>query len=711
MEKSKLIELLNDMSVQEKVEQLVQLYGEFLGDVDVLTGPAMSFAKMEKSKPYRVGSLLSEHGASHLIDLQDQMMAAQPHHIPAMFMLDVIHGYKTGFPVPIAIGSSFNPELAKELAVAAAKECSAAGIHVTFSPMVDLVRDSRWGRCMESTGEDVWLNCQMAKAQIEGFQGDDVSKKGNVAACVKHFAAYGAAVAGRDYNVTEISEHTLYEDYLPSYRAAVDAGVKLVMTAFNTIDRKPCTTNKKLLRDILREEMGFKGVVISDYGAIQETVAHSTSVDHRDAAKKAIEAGCDIDMVSRSYVENLEDLINSGEVDIALVDEAVLRVLELKNDLGLFENPYKDASVEDEKALCFCDEHKALSRRAAEETTVLLKNDGILPLDESKKIVVVGSLADSKLITGSWAMFVDKDRTITLKAALEELYPNTDISFFASDDVTEEMLDAVKSSDSVILCLGEDHTTTGESLSISEISLSKPHQKLFDEVYEANNNTVVILYGGRPLAIPELAEKTNALIEAWLPGSCGSYAVADILFGRVNPSARLSMSIPYTTGQLPISYSLFSTGRPKPRKFGFAPYTSNYMDVPNEPLYPFGYGLSYSNIEYSDVALSKNTLRAGENVIATVTVTNHSDIDAYEPVQLYIRDIKGSVVRPLRELKGVQKIRLSGGESKSVSFEITEDMLRFYDADMNFVSEPGEFSVWISTDSLTENEARFVLEK
>lgn len=711
MEKSKLTALLNDMSVQEKVEQLVQLYGAFLGDVDVLTGPAMSFAKMEKEKPYRVGSLLGEHGAEHLIDLQNKMMAAQPHHIPALFMLDVIHGYKTGFPVPIAIGSSFDPELAYELASAAAKECSAAGLHVTFSPMVDLVRDSRWGRCMESTGEDVWLNCTMAQAQVRGFQGDDVSEKGKVAACVKHFAAYGAAVAGRDYNVTEISEHTLYEDHLPSYRAAVDAGVKLVMTAFNTVDRKPCTTSKKLLRDILRDDMGFEGVVISDYGAIQETIAHSTSLDHRDAAKKAIIAGCDIDMVSRSYIENLEELINSGEVDIKLLDEAVMRVLELKNDLGLFENPYKDASAEDEKKFCFCDEHKALSRRAAEETTVLLKNDGILPLDRSKKLVVVGSLADSKLITGSWALFVDKDKTVTLKQAFEELYGETDITFFATDDVTDEMLDAVKNADAVVLCLGEDHTTTGESMSISDISLPLPHRKLFDKVYEINQNTAVVLFGGRPLVLPEVAEKTNALVEAWLPGSCGSYAVADILFGKVNPSGRLSMSFPYSTGQLPISYSSFATGRPKPKKFGFVPYSSNYMDVPNEPLYPFGYGLSYSEVEYSPIALSSGILTDDTAVTATVTVTNKSDIEAFEPVQLYIRDIKGSVVRPLRELKGVQKIRLAGGESREVSFDITEEMLRFYDADMNFVSEAGEFSVWIGTDSLTANEARFVLEK
>ncbi len=710
MEKTRLIALLNDMTLEEKVLQLVQLYGAFLGDVDVLTGPAMSFAKMPADRPYKVGSLLGEHGAEHLIDIQNKMMEKQPHHIPALFMLDVIHGYKTGFPVPIAIGSSFNPSLAKEICSAAGKEAAVAGLHVTFSPMVDLVRDSRWGRVMESTGEDVWLNCRMAKAEVEGFQGKSFKDKGKVAACVKHFAAYGAAVAGRDYNVTEISEHTLREDYLPAYKAAIDAGVALVMTAFNTIDRKPCTTNKKLLRDILREEMGFKGVVISDYGAIQETIAHTTSQDHRDASKKAINAGCDVDMVSPCYIQNLISLVEDGEVDISLVDEAVLRVLELKNDLGLFENPYKDASIEEEKQILMCSEHLALSRRAAEETTVLLKNNGALPLDIRQNIVVAGALANDNLITGSWALFVDKDKTVTLKQAISELYPNASVKFFDSDDISDELLCAAKSADVVVLALGENHTTTGESLSIADISLCKAHQSLFDAVYSVNENVVTVLFGGRPLALPEVAQKSAALLEAWLPGTHGAYAVADILFGKVNPSGRLSMSFPYTTGQLPISYSAFTTGRPKPDTDKFVPYCSNYMDCPNVPLYPFGYGLSYSKVEYSPVELSEKKLEAGKKIIASVTVKNNGEMPVFEPVQLYIRDVKGSVVRPVKELKGLEKIYLKSGEEKTVCFEISEEMLKFYDEDMNFVSEKGEFCLWIGSTSLDDNKAEFVLE-
>ena len=710
MQKKELEKLLKDMPLNEKIEQLVQLHGGFFGEVDMITGPAAEF-KMTADQPYRVGSLLGEHGAEHLRDLQDRMMAKQPHHIPALFMADVIHGYKTAFPVPIALGSSFDPELVREVASAAAEECAAAGVHITFSPMVDLVRDSRWGRCMESTGEDPYLNSRMAEAMVKGFQGDDVKKKGKVAACVKHFAAYGAPVAGRDYNVTEVSKHTLYEDYLKSYRAAIDAGVKLVMTSFNTIDRKPCTTNKRLMRGILRDEMGFEGVLISDYGAIGETVAHSTSNDARDAAKKAIIAGCDIDMMSNCYLPHLEDLVKDGEIDESLIDEAVMRVLVLKNELGLFENPYKDGSVEYEREVTFCERFQELSRRAAEETTVLLKNDNMLPLSESKKIVVIGELAEDSRVIGSWAIFADQSNTVTLRGALEKLYPDADIQFFCTNAPDAGALKAAASAEAVILALGENHTTTGESFSIADTSLPTVQTGLLHQVYAVNKNIVAVMFGGRPLAIPEVAEKSKAVLQAWLPGTLGCCAVADILFGKVNPSGRLSMSIPYCTGQLPISYADFPTGRPKPETDKFIQFVSNYMDVPNHPLYSFGCGLSYCEVEYSAVSLDKSVLTPDGKLTASVTVTNKGDMAVKEAVQLYVRDIKGSVVRPVRELKGVQKITLEPNGQKTVSFEITEEMLRFYDEDMNFVSEAGAFTLWIGHDSMTKNGADFVLEK
>lgn len=708
MKQNELENLLKSMSLSEKIEQLVQLHGGFFGLTDNYTGPAVDF-HMTEEQPYRVGSILGEHGAQRLHDLQDSMMELQPHHIPALFMADVIHGYKTAFPVPIAIGASFNPRLAEEICSAAAREAAAAGVHVTFSPMVDLARDSRWGRCMESTGEDPWLNARFAESMVKGFQGEDYSKKGKVASCVKHFAAYGAVQAGRDYNVTELSERTFFEDYLVSYRAAVWAGVSMVMTAFNTVNRVPCTTNQWLMRRILREEMGFDGVLISDYGAVSETVIHGSSEDHRDAAKKAMEAGCDIDMMSDCYLHQLEDLVKDGVISERLIDEAVMRILTLKNKLGLFENPYKDGSKQDEEALLFCKEHQKLSRKAAEECIVLLKNSGILPLTESRRIVVIGSLADSKEITGSWALFADEEQTVTLKQAVKELYPNADIDFVLSDKADETVLEEAKAADTVVLVLGENQNMTGESKSLADISLPKGQQNLFDSVYEVNQNIVTVLFGGRPLAIPEVAEKSAALIESWLPGSCGCYALADILFGKVNPSGKLSMSFPFCTGQLPISYSTFATGRPKPDVTHYIPFVSNYMDVPNVPLYPFGYGRSYSTFEYSAVMLDKSSFTKNEKITASVRVKNAGRMDGMEAVQLYIRDVKGSVVRPMRELKGVQKIFLKAGEEREVHFEITEEMLRFYDIDMHFTSEPGAFTVWIGGDSLTQNGADFKL--
>lgn len=710
MNYKELEELLNDMSLLEKIEQLVQLHGGFFGTVDTYTGPVVDF-NMTPEQPFRTGSVLGERGAAHLRDLQDRMMEKQPHHIPVLFMADVIHGYRTGFPVPIALGSTFNPKLVEEVSSAAAREASSAGIHVTFSPMVDLVRDSRWGRCMESTGEDPWLNARMAESQVRGFQGADYSQKGKLASCIKHFAAYGGVQGGRDYNITEISEHTLFEDYLVSYRAAIEAGASMVMTAFNTVDRQPCTISKKLLRDVLRRDMGFDGVVISDYGAVSETITWGASDNHRDAAKKAIEAGCDIDMMSECYLQNLQSLVESGEIDEKLVDEAVMRILILKNKLGLFENPYKDGSEEEEKNILFCKEHQELSRKAAEESVILLKNEGALPLDKMKKVVFIGALLNDNEITGSWALFVDKSKTITLKAAVEQLYGDANVVFYETDEISEEVINGAKEADVVVLALGENQKQTGESFSKADISLCKAHNDMFEAVYKVNKNIVTVLFGGRPLVLPQLANKTNSLVEAWLPGSCGCLALADILFGTVNPSGRLSMSFPYSIGQLPLSYTSYTTGRPKPEMDSFCPYVSNYMDVPNVPLFPFGYGLSYSEVEYSAIALDKKVLLEGEKITAKVTVENKSKLVVKEPVQLYLRDIKGSVVRPLRELKGLQKIELKPGEKREIEFVITEDMLRFYNEEMNYVSEAGDFRIWIGPDSITDNMTEFRLEK
>lgn len=708
MTEKQIAELLNDMTLTEKVEQLVQLNGDFYGGGDFLTGPAARF-HLTDNKAYRLGSILGSDGAERLKKLQDRFMKEQPHHIPAMFMADVIHGYKTAFPVPIALGAGFDPQLVRETAEAAAREASAAGIHVTFSPMADLARDSRWGRCMESFGEDPFLNSEMTAAMVRGFQGDSCGDKGRVASCFKHFAAYGAVQSGRDYNVTELSERTLFEDYLPAYEAAVNAGAEMAMTAFNTVDRIPCTISQKLMVDTLRDKMGFDGVLISDYNAIGETVIHGAAEDGCDAAEKAIRAGVDIDMMSDCYLHSLEELVNRGKVSEELLDKAVMRVLRLKNKLGLFENPYKDASEEEEKRLLCCKEHTELSRRAAEECIVMLKNNGILPL-KAKKVTVMGSLCESVDIVGSWAIFADNSKTVTLRAALETLCPDIEFEFIPSDTADEKSLAAAKNAETVILALGEDQLGTGESRSCTDISLPDSQKRLFEDIYGVNKNTVVLLFGGRPLAIPELAEKAAAILELWLPGTAGCLAAADILSGKVSPSGRLSMSFPYCTGQLPISYSAFNTGRPKDNNvMGFVPFLSNYTDAPNIPLYPFGYGLSYTSFEYSPAALDGDVLTSGGRITASVKVKNTGDRAGKETVQLYIRDVKGSVVRPLRELKGFKKISLSPGEEQTVSFEITEKMLQFYDINMNFTAEKGSFILFIGPDSTTENSAEFKL--
>ncbi len=709
MKREELVKLLQSMSLSEKIDQLVQLNGEFFGTNEELTGPAAAF-RLTPDHPYKLGSVLGEHGAENIRSIQDKIIAAQPHHIPAVFMSDVIHGYKTAFPVPVAQGCSFNPDLTEELCCAAAKEAAAGGIHVTFSPMADLSRDSRWGRCMESTGEDPYLNAKFAESAVKGYQGNNIGDKGRLASCVKHFAAYGAMESALDYGVTEVSERTLREEHLPSYKAAVDAGVSMVMTAFNTIDRIPCTVNRRLMKNILRDEMGFDGLVITDYNAIGESMVHGVSEDKYEASQRAFEAGCDIDMVSDCYINHLEKLIADGIISEADLDKSVMKMLELKNKLGLFENPYKDGSAEAEKELLFCEEHKALSRRAAEQSIVLLKNNGILPLAELSKTVVIGSLAESAEITGTWALFADKNQTVTFRQALSELYPDSSMEFLAYDKADDKMLEAAKNADNVILCLGEDQWGTGESRSKTDIALCNEHRELFSAVNAVCQNIVTVLFGGRPLAVPYEAEHSCAVIMTWLPGSVGCLALADIIYGKVNPSGKLSMSFPYCTGQLPMSYSAFSTGRPKPDGEGFFPFRSNYMDAPNTPLYPFGHGLSYTSYEYSPVTLSDNILRPNVRITASVTVTNTGSTDGMEAVQLYVRDIKASVIRPLKQLKGFKKIKLSAGESQIVAFDITEDMLKFYDADMNYVCEKGDFSLWIGGSSTTDNITSFCYE-
>ena len=740
MKKEDLKALLADMSLQEKADQMMQLMGLFyLDDAEgVLTGPARELGVGEEDF-WMTGSILGTYGAEQLMAIQKKYMEKQPHHIPMLFMMDVIHGLKTVFPMPLAQGATFEPELSGRCARAAAREAAVSGLHVTFSPMVDLVRDARWGRVMESTGEDPYLNGLFAKAQVEGFQGDDMGKPYKVCSCVKHFAAYGGAQAGRDYNTVELSEHTLRDFYLPPYKAAVDAGVGMVMTSFNTVNGIPASTNRWLMRDILRDEMGFDGVLISDFSAILETVAHGNSADEADAAKKALEAGVDIDMMTSVYAANLCRLVEEGKVSEALIDESVMRILELKNKLGLFENPYKDANPEEEKTVILCDEHRKLAREAAGKCFVLLKNDGLLPVDMSKKVAFVGPYTNCKEIISSWAVTGDVNACVSIEEAAREVFDLTRTTFYQGCQMLdndyhltgfgnmgesvpgklseeeqkkmfEEAVEAAKKADLVIMPIGEHFLQTGEAASRAMIDVPEIQMNLFREVSKVNENIVVVLFNGRPLDLRELSKTAKAVLDVWLPGTEGGHAIVDALTGKINPSGKLPMSFPYCVGQVPVHYNEYSTGRPNLEGMQ-GRFKSKYIDIPNAPLYPFGYGLSYTDFEISPVTLSGDAVTDVQPVRACVTVKNTGKVEGTEVIQLYIQDVAASVVRPVKELKGFKKVTLCPGEEKKAEFIIDEEMLRFLRADGTVGSEEGKFRVWIGNSSNTKNEAVFYYQK
>ncbi len=672
------------------------------------------------------------------MQIQDAYINRHPHHIPLLFMMDVIHGYRTIFPAPIAQGASFDPEISKRAASVAARETSAAGIHVVFSPMVDLVRDPRWGRVMESTGEDPYLNSRFAAAQIHGFQGDDMKEDGKVCGCIKHFAGYGGAEAGREYNTVQVSEHTFREYYLPSYEAGIKAGAGMVMTSFNTVNDIPATINQKLMRQMLREEMGFDGVLISDYAAILETVAHGASSDKKDAAHKALLAGVDIDMMTGCYAGELAKLVKEGTIPESLIDESVLRILQLKNQLGLFEHPHKDADPEKEARYILCPEHRALAREAAAASCVLLKNDKVLPIRPSQKVAFIGPYIDNYEICSSWAVTGHPEDSVTIRQAAKELLPDSDLTFchgttllprdhvfagFAEPNRAEEfyadvfadpekaLADAVaaaKAADVVILCLGEHYLQTGEATSRTELSLPENQMELFCAVKTVNPNVAVVLFNGHPLLLDELSRNAAAILQAWLPGTEGGHAILDLLTGTKNPSGKLPMTFPRNMGQIPIYYNHFSTGRPltgtDPQRF-----VSKYTDTPNTPLFPFGYGLSYAEFSYSDVSLSSDSLTSEDSITASVQLKNTGACTGTEVVQLYIQDVAASTVRPVRELKGFTRITLTPGETQTVSFRISEAELSFHRADGNYGTEPGAFRVWIGGSSATENGTGFTL--
>ena len=728
MTKEELLHLLHQMTTQEKCRELMQLPMEAFTETDISTGPCEDL-ELTDEKMAQVGSILSLTGAEWTRKVQEEHLKNNRLNIPLLFMADIINGYKTIFPIPLAQGCTFDPDLVRQLAEAAAREGAAAGVHVTFSPMADLVRDPRWGRVMESTGEDPYLNGIMAEQMVKGYQGNDLKEEGRLAACVKHFAGYGAPLGGREYNQVELSERTLLEDYLPAYEKAVRAGARLVMSSFNTLERVPSTGNRKLMREILRGKMGFQGVLISDYAAVKELIAHGLAEDEAEAARLALEAGVDIDMMSRCYSDFLCGQIERGEVAQELLDEAVLRVLELKNDLGLFENPFKDGSPEKEKELLLCEKHRSLAQKAAEESFVLLKNEeNMLPLSKEETTAFIGPFGEEKGLLGAWALFADREDTVTVKEGVERLCPGqiwakgceilepgqkwlrgyipiTEETWKQTAETAEEKLieavEAAGKADRVVLLLGEQELESGESGSCGRIGLPPSQMKLLKAVVQVNPNLVLVVFSGRPLILTEACAYAKAVLFAWMPGTQGGPAVANVLYGCSNPSGKLTETFPYHMGQIPVYYSDFATGRPQ---------MPGYIDIPKEPLYPFGYGLSYTEYAYSPVKLDQKVLDSQTDVIhASVRVKNTGNMEGREAVQMYIQDVKGSVSRPVRQLKGFQKISLAPGEEKEVCFEIREEMLRFWTIDMEYRSEPGRFRVWIGTDSRTENGEEFYL--
>lgn len=604
--------------------------------------------------------------------------------------------------------------------------------------MVDLVRDSRWGRVMESIGgEDPYLGEVFAKTMIEAYQGEDISKLGNAAACVKHFAAYGAVEGGRDYNTVDMSEREFRQYYLPAYKSAIENGAEMIMTSFNTINGVPASVNQWLLRDVLRKELGFKGIVISDYSAIEETIAHGVSKDKKQAAYRAIMAGVDIDMMSNVYANHLKELIEEGKVPEEILNQSVMRVLTLKNKLGLFENPYGNIDEEREKRILKSEENLQEARKQTAETLVLLKNEKeVLPLKKNQKIALIGPYGNNIAILGSWSIFSDKSKIQTLKEVFEKRMGTKNVLYAKGSEILrekeinqilsadggniihveneeekenqylQEAIEIAKQVDTIVLAIGEHYRQSGEACSRANIEISEIQKKLLNELAKQNKKIVTILFNGRPLVLRDISEKTDALLEVWFPGTEGANAITDVIFGEVNPSGKLTMSFPQATGQCPIYYNHYQTGRPHISNIRFA---SRYQDIPTQSYYPFGYGLSYSKFEYSDLKISSHKITQNSSITVSIKVKNNSHVGGKEIIQLYIQDLVASSVRPVKELKGFKKEYFEAYEEKTITFEITVDMLKFWSEKLQYNAEQGEFKIFIGPNSEEGKEEIFEL--
>ena len=719
--------LLNIMTLDEKIGQMNQYNGFW----DV-TGPSPKNGdakfKYDNLKKGLVGSMLNMRGVEDITAVQKIAVEESRLGIPLIIGNDVIHGYKTLSPIPLAEAASWDLKEIENSARIAALEASAAGTNWTFAPMVDISRDARWGRVMEGAGEDPYLGSLIAAARVRGFQGNDLSQHNTIAATAKHFAGYGFSESGRDYNTVDISKNTLYNIVFPPFIATVDAGVRTFMNGFNELDGIPATGNSFLQRDVLKEEWGFDGFVISDWGSISEMIAHGYAKDGIHATEIAVKAGSDMDMESHLYINKLKSLVDSNKVDVKLIDDAVSRILRVKFELGLFDDPYKYLDVEREKEVIYHpDNHKGVLEMA-KKSIVLLKNENqLLPLKkENQTIALIGALAnDNNSPLGNWRTNSDNNTAITVlegmkaypknkliyrKGADVNLNENGVVKFHEKVKINENdksgfnaARNAARISDVVIMVLGEDGFQSGEGRSRTKIDLPGVQQELLEEVYKVNKNVVLVLMNGRPLNINWADENVPSIVEAWQLGTQTGNAVAQVLYGDYNPSGKLPMSFPRNVGQIPIYYNYKNTGRPGPKNEVF---WSHYNDEVNSPLYPFGYGLSYTTFEYSNMQIDNKILEKGNSIKVSIELKNTGKLTGKEVVQLYIKDRFASVTRPVRELKGFELVELSPGETKMVSFEISESLLKFYSANEVWESEPGFFDVFIGTDSnATINES------
>ena len=728
--------LMSRMSVDEKIGQLnLPDWG------NATTGTAKSTNIIDKIKKGQVGGLFNINGLEQVREAQRIAVEETRMKIPLIFGMDVIHGYQTVFPIPLALSCTWDLVAVKQSAQIAAKEASANGICWTFSPMVDIARDPRWGRIAEGAGEDPYLGGQIAKAIVEGYQGvgsGAFSTNEQIMACVKHYALYGAAEAGRDYNTTDMSRIRMFNEYLYPYKAAVEAGAGSVMSSFNEVDGIPATGNRWLMTDLLRNQWGFKGFVVTDYTAINEMTNHGIG-DLQTVSALALKAGIDMDMVGEGFLSSLKKSLSEGKVTAAEIDLACRRVLEAKYKLGLFQNPYKYCDAARPAKDIYTPENLAVARKIAAESFVLLKNNNeILPLARKGTIALIGPLANTRSnMVGTWSVNAVLDKPKTLLEGLQETAgDNVKILYAKGSNLTkdstlemnatmfgrslgrdsrtdkellDEALQAAAQADVIVAALGESSEFTGEASSRTYIGIPDVQKFLLKELLKTGKPVVLVLFNGRPMTLVWENENVPAILDVWFGGSTAAQAIGDVLFGDVNPSGKLTASFPRNVGQIPIFYNHKNTGRPLGNDKWFSKFRSNYLDVPNEPLFPFGYGLSYTTFTYSDIRISAAELAQNGELTAEVTVTNTGKRDGTEVVQLYIRDLVGSVTRPVKELKGFERIFLKAGESKTVKFKITPEMLKFYNYDLKYINEAGDFTVMIGSNSEQVKSAGFKL--